>query len=216
MTSRLFAPNNATVYCQSNHSQISTTFQIGNHKQSEVSRLYFNPIMFRSGICALLILFQTSLLGSRAFDLHGRGQSLPSSDVSTLSHGDEFGSRRKLFVNFGVLPIILLTSSPDRSNALASYSSNARNLERMNSGDFSGGSSYDNNPKAEAGRRRRAMVGCKSFIAREEAAELLKSSTLSEKDCNQMVLNGESEFMLQSLRNLDCPTCPYGIKTSRN
>ena len=98
-----------------------------------------------------------------------------------------------------------------------SYSSNARNLERLNSGDGSGGSIYDNNPSSEAGKRRRAMTGCKSSTAREEVAQnVLKIRSLSEKDCNQMVLQqGETEFMLTALRTLDCPTCPYGISSSR-
>ena len=103
--------------------------------------------------------------------------------------------------------------APRETKALASYSSNARNMERLSSGDSSGGSSYENNPKTEAGRRRRAMTGCKSPTAREEIAE--KGSSLSEKDCNQRVLEGDSESMLQALRELDCPTCPYGIATSR-
>ena len=105
-------------------------------------------------------------------------------------------------------------SFPCMSNAV-SYSSNARNLERINSGDFSGGSTYDNNPNTDAGKKRRAMVGCKSSVAREEAAEALGGKVLSEKDCNQQVLGGKSEFMLQALRNLDCPSSPYGICTER-
>ena len=52
------------------------------------------------------------------------------------------------FLSTGVIP----------QDAVAkSYSANARNLERMNTGDMSGGSVYDNNPKSEAGKRRRAV-----------------------------------------------------------
>jgi hypothetical protein len=99
-----------------------------------------------------------------------------------------------------------------------SYSANARNMERMSAGDMSGGGVYDNNPASEAGRKRRAMTGCKNAVAREEASEsvLQIETTISEKECNLKVLSGDSEFMLQALRNLDCPTCPYGIATSRN
>ena len=108
-----------------------------------------------------------------------------------------------------------IISSPTSADA-KSYSENAKNLERINGGDFSGGAVYSNNPSTDAGKRRRAMTGCKTPIAREEAAEtVLKQKSLSEKECNTMVLGGDNEFMLQALRNLDCPTCPYGISSSR-
>ncbi len=124
-------------------------------------------------------------------------------------------SRRKLFSTAITLSIVTVGLFPIESTA-TSYSSNARNFERMNSGDMSGGSIYDNNPKSDTGKRRRAMTGCKSTIAREEAADfILKVGDLSEKDCNKMVLDGNPEFMLQALRNLDCPSCPYGIKSTR-
>ena len=123
---------------------------------------------------------------------------------------------RKRFFEL-VTPLLVATTFPGKSNALASYSANARNLERLNTGDFSGGSVYDNNPKSEAGRKRRAITGCKSPIAREEAAlSSLGVTSLSEKECNQIVLGGDSEFMLQALRKLDCPSCPYGINSTRN
>jgi hypothetical protein len=104
---------------------------------------------------------------------------------------------------------------PDRAEG-KSYSANARNLERINTGDMSGGSLYNNYPKSASGQRRRAMTGCKSATAREEVAEtILNVESLSEKDCNQIVLEGNVDFILQALRNLDCPSCPYGIATSR-
>lgn len=60
------------------------------------------------------------------------------------------------------------------------------------------------------------MTGCKTPVAREEAARaILKQKSLGEKECNTMVMGGDTEFMLQALRNLDCPTCPYGIASSR-
>jgi hypothetical protein len=106
---------------------------------------------------------------------------------------------------------------PELCNAKL-YSENAKNLERINSGDFSGGSIYDNNPRNEKGRKRRAMAGCKVNVAREEASYtiLKQQRLLSEKDCNTMVLSGESEFMLQALQNLNCPTCPNGISPTRD
>lgn len=198
-----------------------------------MSRSDFNPILFDivykylassiyvarhckmiRGTFIILVLLQTTTT-SKALVLKGPKSTFPSSSVSKNTLGDECGSRRNFFLDCGALSILTFASAPRNSNALASYSGNAKNIERINSGDYSGGSSYDNNPKAEAGKRRRAMVGCKSPVALEEAAELLKTSSLSEKDCNQKVLGGESEFMLQALRNQDCPTCPYGINSTR-
>ena len=101
------------------------------------------------------------------------------------------------------------------SASAKSYSANARNLERLNAGDASGGSVYDNNPTSEKARKRRAMTGCKIPSAREEAAEVLGLMTVSEKDCNQRVMAGESDFMLQAMQKLECPTCPYGIAEKR-
>ena len=92
-----------------------------------------------------------------------------------------------------------------------SYSQNARNLERLNAGDSSGGSLYDNDPKTESGRKRRAMTGCKIPAARQEAAENLSVKSLSEKECNAKVLAGEADFMLKAMEELICPTCPYGV-----
>mmetsp|Transcript_37361 Transcript_37361/g.77516 ORF Transcript_37361/g.77516 Transcript_37361/m.77516 type:complete len:169 (-) Transcript_37361:278-784(-) len=86
-----------------------------------------------------------------------------------------------------------------------SYSTNARNLNRLSSGDASGGSVYDNHPSTPAAAKRRAMIGCKVSAART------KASMASEKECNVRVLGGDYEFMLHTLDELDCPTCPYGI-----
>lgn len=124
-------------------------------------------------------------------------------------------SSRRSFVCGFALAFLSLSSFPEHASA-KSYSANARNLERMNTGDMSGGSTYDNNPRSDAGKRRRAITGCKSQVARGEAAKVsLKVRGLSEKECNQIVLDGNSEFMLETLRNLDCPSCPYGISTTR-
>lgn len=91
------------------------------------------------------------------------------------------------------------------------YSSNARNMQRLGSGDSSGGSVYDNNPTSAKARARRAMVGCKNGGARSLAGEKIGKKQLSEKECNQLVMSGEPDFMLGALTELDCPTCPYGI-----
>ena len=101
--------------------------------------------------------------------------------------------------------LLLAALAPALPASAKSYSANARNLERLNAGDASGGTLYDNNPSTEASRKRRAMTGCKIASARQQAG------VISEKDCNMKVLAGETEFMLQALRELDCPTCPYGV-----
>ena len=101
---------------------------------------------------------------------------------------------------------------PEASRA-KSYSENAANLERINNGDFSGGAVFNNSPTTERGKKRRAMTGCKVSMSREEAsfAILKRKSVMSEKECNTMVMDGDTEFMLEALRNLDCPTCANGI-----
>ena len=92
------------------------------------------------------------------------------------------------------------------------YSSNARNMARLGNGDSSGGSVYDNDPTSPKARARRAMVGCKNSSARSLAGEKVSNGRqLSEKECNRLVMSGDSEFMLGALTELDCPTCPYGI-----
>jgi UDP-N-acetylenolpyruvoylglucosamine reductase len=91
------------------------------------------------------------------------------------------------------------------------YSSNAKNLARLSNGDSSGGSVYDNNPTSPKARRRRAMVGCKNSSARSLAGKNIGNNNLSEKECNQIVMDGDGTFMLDALIDLDCPTCPYGI-----
>ena len=86
-----------------------------------------------------------------------------------------------------VATAVLLFSWP--ANAMPpqkSYSTNAKNLDRLNAGDSSGGSVYNNNPTAPAARRRRAMQGCKVGSARKEAGRILgqpKKKQWSEKEC---------------------------------
>ncbi|CAB9527347.1 expressed unknown protein [Seminavis robusta] len=106
----------------------------------------------------------------------------------------------------------MLLSSP--ASALPqSYSTNARNLDRLSVGDSSGGSVYDNNPSQPAARRRRAMQGCKIPSARAQAASLSGGKgSLSEKECNIQVMQESPDFMLQALQELECSTCPYGVR----
>ena len=121
---------------------------------------------------------------------------------------------RNQFLTFGLAAATAATwsSSPDTASAKL-YSENAANLERINNGDFSGGAVFNNNPDTERGKKRRAMTGCKVTMSREEASKniLKRNKVMSEKECNTMVMDGETEFMLQALRNLDCPTCANGI-----
>jgi hypothetical protein len=144
---------------------------------------------------------------------HQKRQAVdPKNEVSDVLQVD----RKNFFKGVG-MAFFAVAAVPKEALAVKSYSSNARNLDRINSGDMSGGSVYDNNPTSEAGQKRRAMVGCKSSVAREEAAQnSLNHSNFSEKECNKMVLAGETDFMLQALRTLDCPSCPYGISSRRN
>jgi len=113
----------------------------------------------------------------------------------------------------GVAAVLVILDYPARAVAVEtnSYSSNARNMNRLAGGDGSGGSTYDNDPVAPAARKRRAMKGCTIPAARDEASS---SSSLSEKDCNRRVLSGDTDFMLQAMTTLDCPTCPYGVATT--
>jgi len=125
-----------------------------------------------------------------------------SCDIEIVGHK----SRRQAFkiaATFLMLATPSLDSNADA--AIASYSSNARNMERLASGDSSGGSTYDNYPKTIAGQKRRAMTGCKIPSAREQAG------VENERECNLKVMNGDTEFMLNALVALDCPTCPYGV-----
>ena len=136
--------------------------------------------------------------------------------TSKLSREPSFATQRKHFLigaacTFGVataaLPAHGIPPQP-------SYSSNARNMERLSSGDASGGSVYNNNPTTAAAQRRRSLTGCKIPSARTVAARNLQlTKGLSEKDCNRRVLQEENNpsFMLDAIRQLECPTCPYGI-----
>jgi|UPI000581A5FA hypothetical protein len=117
----------------------------------------------------------------------------------------------------GSLLLITALLAPQESQALESYSANARNMERLSNGDASGGSIYNNFPTTDAAKRRRAMMGCKSQSVRDETAPQLSMKSLSERDCNMIVMeSGESaEFLLEAIRKLECPTCPYGISPTR-
>lgn len=141
----------------------------------------------------------------------------PSARLLTSKAGDSEDpsskmSRREVgFVAASLLGTLLLPTP-----CLAkSYSQNARNFERLNAGDSSGGSTYDNNPSTDSGRKRRAMTGCKISSARDEAADGLSIKSLSEKECNMKIMGGDPNFMLQAMEKLDCPTCPYGVSPKR-
>jgi hypothetical protein len=168
------------------------------------------------GSCIALWLFLALVRMGEPFQFYQQNRHSADREIKVADVQQEIVDRRKMFKGVG-MAFFAVAAAPKDSLAVASYSSNARNMERMNSGDMSGGSVYDNNPKSEAGKKRRAMVGCKNDVAREEAAEnSLNAPSLSEKDCNQMVLGGDTEFMIQALRTLDCPSCPYGISGKRN
>ena len=124
-------------------------------------------------------------------------------------------STRNDFLKAVILATSTILTAPLPSLA-KSYSSNARNLDRVNAGDFSGGSVYDNNPSTAGARRRRAMQGCKIPVVREVASEQGGLTTVvSEKDCNIRVMEESPDFILNALQTLECPICPYGVKASR-
>ena len=156
-----------------------------------------------------------------AFNFEARGKTsqisrMSTDDVkkaSTTGNNNEQCSRSQ-FLTFGLVAATAATwsGSPDIASAKL-YSENAANLERINNGDFSGGAVFNNNPDTVRGKKRRAMTGCKVAMSREEASKniLKRNKVMSEKECNTMIMDGETEFMLQALRNLDCPTCANGI-----
>jgi hypothetical protein len=146
-------------------------------------------------------------------DVHSRNEDQTTTKNITTS-------RQRFLSDLGTLALATLASGiaiPTNSAFAKSYSENAANLERINNGDFSGGAVFNNNPTTEGAKKRRAMTGCKTPIALEEASYgiLKQKNPLSEKECNTMVMSGETEFMLQALRNLDCPKSPNGICSSR-
>ena len=137
-----------------------------------------------------------------------------STTINEPSSRNQFLLNCRTFMTYGLAASTAASwsSFPDAANA-KKYSENAANMERLNNGNFSGGAVFNNSPTTERGAKRRAMTGCKVTMSREEAstAILKRNTMLSEKECNTMVMDGETEFMLQALRNLDCPTCANGI-----
>lgn len=133
-----------------------------------------------------------------------------------VTRTSSFVQQRRDMLKFGsFLVASALGLDVNTANAMEQkiYSSNAKNMARLSTGDSSGGSVYDNNPSSPKARRRRAMVGCKNSSARSVAGKMIGQNSLSEKECNLIVMEGDGTFMLQALSELDCPTCPYGIAT---
>jgi len=131
-------------------------------------------------------------------------------------------SRRNLF-QFSIIATSIgftIGTAPHAANSIPeqkSYSTNARNMDRLSNGDSSGGSIYENAPSSKAAAKRRAMLGCKIPASNQKALEILEkenkaTSKWDEKECNLKVLGGDTEFMLKAMRELECPTCPYGIQ----
>lgn len=155
-----------------------------------------------SGLLLLHVLLLPS--GNGAFS----SLSAPRRRSTALLSLASSARRRSIMVKSFMLLSTLPTSTRAEDSKI--YSANARNMARLGSGDGSAGSVYDNNPSNPKARARRAMIGCKSSDARQLAMEGLQQS-LSEKECNRLVMSGETDFMLKTLQSLDCPTCPYGI-----
>lgn len=136
-------------------------------------------------------------------------------DIKSTSKASVVTRRDALGIHVGAAAALAaLVADPQRSNAIPEqkfYSSNARNMARLNSGDKSGGSVYDNNPSSAGAAKRRALQGCKISSTRNLAAKEAGIQKLTERDCNLRVLEGDTEFMLKAMRALSCPTCPFGI-----
>lgn len=163
--------------------------------------------MMRGVVSSGLLLLHVLLLpsGNGAFS----SLSAPRRRSTALLSLASSARRRSIMVKSFMLLSTLPTST--RAEESKIYSANARNMARLGSGDGSAGSVYDNNPSNPKARARRAMIGCKSSDARQLAMEGLQQSKLNEKECNRLVMSGETDFMLKTLQSLDCPTCPYGI-----
>ena len=133
----------------------------------------------------------------------------------TQNQASSVVARRDALFGLGAAALLaVLVGDPQQSNAIPEqkfYSSNARNMARLSSGDKSGGSVYDNNPSSPGAARRRALQGCKISSTRNLAADKADIKNLSERECNLQVLDGDTEFMLKAMRELECPTCPFGI-----
>jgi len=85
-----------------------------------------------------------------------------------------------------------------RRNSDITYSSNARNLKRMQAGDYSMGSQQTST--TERALKRRAVMACKS-------PKVLKATTYAgEADCTKSVLGGDADPVLAALDRLgdDC------------
>jgi hypothetical protein len=155
---------------------------------------------------------EKQLLCVTAAHLQEREKSAATATPTVLS---SMKAQALIFLVAGSIIISFGTVGVEPAAALASYSNNARNMERLASGDSSGGSVYDNYPTTKAGQKRRAMTGCRIPTAREQATASSSWSVdmnmSSERECNLRVMDGDTDFMLQALRELDCPTCPYGV-----
>ena len=153
----------------------------------------------------------------------GNGVNRDRDDINGLLPPSTFIRQRRDVLKTGSVSLIAAsivgiafgTAVPYPEEAAAAeekiYSSNAKNMARLNNGDASGGSVYDNNPSEPRARKRRAMLGCKNSSARAVAAKGIGKRKLSEKECNQLAMFDSPDFMLEALVELDCPTCPFGI-----
>ena len=162
--------------------------------------------------CTPLVLLVLITASVDAFHFTVKFVAAKNSDASTRLSPTQ--TTRYDFLNAALLTASTILTAPLPCLA-KSYSSNARNLDRVNAGDFSGGSVYDNNPSTAGARRRRAMQGCKIPIVREVASEQGALTIISEKNCNIRVVEESPDFILTALQTLECPRCPYGVKASR-
>lgn len=74
--------------------------------------------------------------------------------------------QRRVLIKAGIVAGISIFGSSNPPSAIAeekSYSSNARNMARLNAGDSSGGSIYDNNPSSPKARSRYVIYSLGMF-----------------------------------------------------
>ena len=93
----------------------------------------------------LLMFISLSVIVISSFDIHS---------------SQNIQKRRDMFV---IVASTILSSTTPVFAEEKSYSSNARNMARLNAGDSSGGSVYDNNPSSPKARSRYVIYSLGMF-----------------------------------------------------
>ncbi|GMH59516.1 hypothetical protein TL16_g02844 [Triparma laevis f. inornata] len=83
------------------------------------------------------------------------------------------------------------------------YSSTAKNLNRLSTGDSSAGSKYHTDTVSS--RKRRAAMGCKY-------GPVLKDLEIGAKECNIRVLENDVDEILKVMESRRCDNCANGLR----